>query len=98
MVRVRFASFVAKTCAALAFVLTAACAPVLAPPGVGEDKRALTQPYFLARDGEKLPLRIWGPDHPEAVIVALHGMSDYSNAFTPVGEWLADHGITTLAY
>ena len=71
---------------------------MLAPHGVEEDKPALTQTYFLARDGEKLPLRIWGPDHPRAVIVALHGMSDYSNAFTPVGEWLADHDITTLAY
>ena len=71
---------------------------MLAPHGVDSAEPTLTQSYFLVRDGEKLPLRIWGPDHPKAVIVALHGMSDYSNAFTPVGEWLAGHDITTLAY
>jgi len=32
------------------------------------------------------------------VIVALHGMSDYSNAFAAPGEWWAQHGIATLAY
>jgi len=71
---------------------------MLAPQGTAAVAPTLTQTYFLARDGEKLPLRIWGPDHPKAVIVALHGMGDYSNAFTPVGEWLAQRDITTLAY
>jgi len=76
----------------------AACAPVLAPHGVDDAVPTLMQATFQTRDGETLPLRIWGPAHPKAVIVALHGMSDYSNAFTPVGEWLTDHGIATLAY
>jgi alpha-beta hydrolase superfamily lysophospholipase len=71
---------------------------MLAPHGADVAAPTLARAYFLARDGEKLPLRIWGPEHPKAVIVALHGMSDYSNAFTPVGEWLAEHDITTLAY
>jgi alpha-beta hydrolase superfamily lysophospholipase len=75
-----------------------ACAPVLAPRGLDDAVPALTQSYFMARDGEKLPLRVWGPDRPKAVIVALHGMSDYSNAFAPPAKWLADRGIVTLAY
>jgi len=35
---------------------------------------------------------------PRAVIVALHGMSDYSNAFDMPGKVWAKLGITTLAY
>ncbi len=54
---------------------------------------------ILARDGTKLPLRHWEADgKPRAVIVALHGMSDYSNAFDMPGKVWAKLGITTLAY
>jgi acylglycerol lipase len=59
---------------------------------------------IVARDGTRLPLRRWdaelGPqaDKPRAVIVALHGMSDYSNAFDMPGKVWARLGITTLAY
>jgi alpha-beta hydrolase superfamily lysophospholipase len=98
MVRTRIAAPLATACAALALTLIAACAPVFVPPGPDDAVPTLTPTYLLARDGEKLPLRSWGPGHPKAVIVALHGMSDYSNAFTPVGEWLAGHDITTLAF
>jgi alpha-beta hydrolase superfamily lysophospholipase len=78
--------------------MSAACAPVLAPHGLESATPALASDYFLTRDGEKLPLRVWAADHPRAVIVALHGMSDYSNAFAMPGEWWAKKGITTLAY
>jgi acylglycerol lipase len=61
---------------------------------------------IVARDGTRLPLRRWdaepGPEtnanKPRAVIVALHGMSDYSNAFDMPGKVWAGLGITTLAY
>jgi alpha-beta hydrolase superfamily lysophospholipase len=54
---------------------------------------------IVARDGTRLPLRRWeaeGP--PRAVIVGLHGMSDYSNAFDMPAKVWAKLGITTLAY
>lgn len=35
---------------------------------------------------------------PEAILIALHGMSDYSRAFAMPGPWLAERGITVLAY
>ncbi|MGZ5931497.1 MAG: alpha/beta hydrolase [Rhizomicrobium sp.] len=98
MVRARLAPLFAKACAAAALILIAACAPAVAPRGVESDAPVLANDHFLTRDGEKLPLRVWGPDHPRAVIVALHGMSDYSNAFAMPGEWWAKQGITTLAY
>src|SRR2546423_1814737 len=35
---------------------------------------------------------------PFAAVVALHGMSDYSNALAMPAPWWAEHGITTYAY
>ena len=82
---------------ALALLLTA-CADVIAPPGPGHDTPAIEDGVFLTRDGLRLPLRHWDAAQPRAIIVALHGMSDYSNAFDMPATWWAAHGITTLAY
>jgi alpha-beta hydrolase superfamily lysophospholipase len=61
-------------------------------PHVAED-------VFVARDGMRLPMRHWDAEgSPRAIILALHGMSDYSNAFAmPAQQW-AKSGITTLAF
>ncbi len=49
-------------------------------------------------DGALLGLRSWQAENPRAVIVALHGMNDYSNAFSLPGIWWAEHaGLTTYA-
>src|ERR1700731_214182 len=72
--RRRFSVFV------LAIAL-ASCAPVTAPRGLENDTPAILPDAFLTRDGLRLPLRRWEAPNPRAVIVALHGMSDYSNAF-----------------
>ena len=46
-----------------------------------------------------LPLRHWLPHGaPRAVILAVHGMNDYSRAFEDLGEALAWRGIATYAY
>ncbi|MES1991946.1 MAG: lysophospholipase [Pseudomonadota bacterium] len=49
-------------------------------------------------DGARLPLRIWPAKDPHAIIIGLHGMNDYSNAFDMPGQWFANRGVTTLAY
>ena len=50
-------------------------------------------------DGAVLPFRQWGdPDHPRAIIVALHGFNDYSKSFEMPGEWWAGKDILTIAY
>jgi alpha-beta hydrolase superfamily lysophospholipase len=88
----------ARACAAGLVVLIAACAPVLMPVGEPGTTPRLTGDALIARDGDRLPLRVWPTDHPGAVIVALHGMGDYANAFAmPAPVW-AQHGIVTLAY
>lgn len=60
---------------------------------------ALTNTALTTTDDEVLPLRRWLPaGRPRAVILALHGFNDYSNAFAaPAKEWAKD-GIATYAY
>lgn len=83
-----------------------ACAPRLAEQGMemrmpaierGEGTGVAADRY-VTRDGLQLGLMHWDADMPQAVIVGLHGMSDYSNAFAMPGPWWAAHGITTYAY
>jgi alpha-beta hydrolase superfamily lysophospholipase len=81
-------------------LLLAACAPSFGPP-VSESATTplLADDFIVARDGTRLPLRRWDAQgRPKAVILALHGMSDYSNAFDMPGRYWAKLGITTLAY
>jgi acylglycerol lipase len=70
----------------------------LAPSGEARVTPMVTDSVLVARDGMRLPLRRWDADKSRAVIVALHGMSDYSNAFDMPGKMWAKLGITTLAY
>lgn len=90
-------------------LLLAACAtPRLQLPGGEASVPALGKGYFLTRDGRELPLRIWQPQdvgaemetrgRPKAVIAALHGFNDYSNAFETTGTFLARKGIATFAF
>jgi alpha-beta hydrolase superfamily lysophospholipase len=60
---------------------------------------AITDTAFTTTDGLTLPLRKWLPQgEPKAVILALHGFNDYSNAVdTPAKLWAA-RGIATYAY
>lgn len=66
--------------------------------GTQEQTPALTGEHLIARDGEKLPIRTWGPDKPKLVIVALHGMGDYSNFIAMPAEDWARQGIRTIAF
>ena len=80
-------------------LMLAACAPQFADRGEGSVTPVMSDDVLVARDGAKLPLRHWDADGaPKAVIVALHGMSDYSNAFDMPGKVWSKLGITTLAY
>jgi acylglycerol lipase len=82
----------------LIVLMMAACAPMLAPRGEGDETPAIGNDAFVTRDGLSLPLRHWDAEKPRAVIVALHGMSDYSEAFDLPGPWWAAHGIEIYAY
>lgn len=52
-------------------------------------------------DSEQLPVRIWRPETNDnrAIVIALHGFNDYSNAFSEFAPYLAENfAITTYAY
>lgn len=77
----------------------AACAPQLAMRGAVHDTPQIAGANsFVTRDGLHLPVRHWDALHPRAIVVALHGMSDYSEAFDMPGPFWVAHGITTYAY
>ncbi len=84
--------------ALLAAGLCFACAPTLVAHGPASEAPVIEENYFVARDGTHLPFRHWDAANPKAVIVALHGMSDYSEAFDMPGPWWAFNGIEVYAY
>ncbi|OYX71733.1 MAG: hypothetical protein B7Y81_08580 [Caulobacter sp. 32-67-35] len=54
---------------------------------------------FVSFDGARLGLKTWLPDgQPEWVIVGLHGMNDYSNAYHLAADWWTGQGIATYAF
>lgn len=84
---------------AAVLLLAAACAPRIEAAGPPIAEPALAAAAFVAADGAALPLRAWRPDgEPWAVVLALHGFNDYSNAFADVGAFLAGRGVALYAY
>lgn len=99
---------------ALCFLLAAGfagCAPDTAEDAPGVQFAAIqpvpapashpmfTDAAFTATDAQALPLRKWlPPGEPKAVILALHGFNDYSNAFDAPAKLWAKQGIATYAY
>lgn len=59
----------------------------------------LEEARLVSIDGAELGLAVWEAEAPRAIILALHGMNDYSNAFAMPGAWWAENaGITTYAF
>jgi acylglycerol lipase len=66
--------------------------------GLGLLACAQTPPAHVAGEAG-LPRRDWLPDEPpRAVILAVHGFNDYSNAFAEFGAFAAERGIAVHAY
>ena len=83
-------------------VLLSACAPRLMTVGDPVYKPHIEQvvpSHAVMADGTRLPLLVFAAEKPHAVIVALHGFNDYSNAFAAPGPgpWLAEQGVTLYA-
>ena len=84
--------------------LLAGCAPLVqsrGEPPAGFTGPRLEEGAFVSFDGARLPMSVW-PAEPEAepwaVIVGLHGMNDYAEAFTLAAPVWAQAGIATYAY
>lgn len=95
----------ARLAALLFLAFAAACAPTvqqaMRPPAAVQGPRFdIEARRFYSFDGAPLGLTVWSPAgrEPRAVIVALHGMNDYAEAFYLAGPWWAAQGIATYAY
>lgn len=64
--------------------------------GLDPATRVLTG-AFTASDGDAVPYRLWPAQEPRALVLCLHGASDYSGAFDEIGPLFADRGLTALA-
>lgn len=81
----------------------AACAPTVQMagfPGDGFSGPRIDGDDFVSFDGARLGLKTWLPEgvEPTQVVVALHGMNDYSNAFHFAAPVWAGAGIATYAF
>ncbi|MAN45087.1 MAG: alpha/beta hydrolase [Alphaproteobacteria bacterium] len=89
----------------LAFLLSGCASPVtqtrlssMKPP---EPVFLLEENTFVSFDGARLGLTVWpaeGTDQPDYVVIGLHGMNDYANAFHMAAPYWARQGVTTYAY
>jgi acylglycerol lipase len=89
---------------AVCFLLSA-CAPTvqqaMRPPAAFQGPRFDAEAHrFYSFDGAPLGLTVWRPAdrEPWAVVIGLHGMNDYAEAFYLAGPWWAQKGIATYAY
>lgn len=92
----------------LAFALMlSACTPLLVQqplaPAPTFSGPHLDDDWVVSFDGARLGLKHWDPpgqarNQPWAVIVGVHGMNDYSNAFHLAAPWWASQGVATYAY
>lgn len=54
---------------------------------------------MVSFDGAELGLTVWSPEaDPDIVIVGVHGMNDYANAFHMAAPYWAKKGVKTYAY
>ena len=55
---------------------------------------ALRDDAMVMPDGYRLPFRRWLPaEQPRALVLALHGFNDYSNAFASTASYLSQQAI-----
>jgi|TARA_B100000678_G_scaffold2147_1_gene1900 alpha-beta hydrolase superfamily lysophospholipase len=89
-------------------ILTACATPhmqeALMPDGTPQPRFEPELSTFTSFDGAELGLTVWQADAgvegagAEHVILGVHGMNDYANAFHMVAPWFAERGVTTYAY
>jgi alpha-beta hydrolase superfamily lysophospholipase len=87
----------------LAALALSACTPLMVQRA-GTPPTAFAGPHlegdaFVSFDGARLGLTTWeAKGEPWAVVVALHGMNDYANAFHKAAPGWAEQGVTTYAF
>lgn len=83
---------------ALVAALSLGCAPRLMATGNPTFEPRIENTNIVASDGARLPLHVWAAGEPHAIIIGVHGMNDYLNAFDMPGRWFQQRGVTLYAY
>ena len=100
-----------STCFIFILSLLSGCSPTrehakaLHPQSAISPNFNIKQERFISFDGAELGLTVWQAqdatqtlEHPKYVVVGVHGMNDYANAFEYAGPYWAARGVTTYAY
>lgn len=110
LVRNRITARIAKAGATLALILgllfggLAACVTPATFPALELEEPAMPQldpaaNRMISFDGAELGLTVWDTDgDPDIVIVGVHGMNDYANAFHMAAPYWAERSVKTYAY
>ncbi len=79
--------------------VSACAAPEQHPLAETTQDASLSTSHYTAPDGQTLPLSMWLPKgKSDAIILALHGFNDYSQAFALPGTFLASQNVALIAY
>lgn len=76
------------------------CSPYVVQKATDTNVPVLSSGQAVMKDGYSLPLLQLSAEaaEPKAIVLALHGMNDYSNAFRTLGEYLELRNIKLIAY
>ncbi len=84
----------------LIVIVLAGCVALQQPGGPDISIPQIKDGSVVLSDGVLVPMRTWTPDTgaPWAIVVAVHGMNDYSNAFDDFAKVAAIEGVQVYAY
>ena len=88
-----------KTALLSVFVLSiVACAPRFLEEGDAVQEPRWSGDVWVTRDAHEIATRSWPLDKPKAVVIGVHGINDYSNAFADSAPWFAERGLAVYAF
>jgi alpha-beta hydrolase superfamily lysophospholipase len=53
--------------------------------------------WLTASDGHAIPVKVWRPRTPQALLVIAHGMAEHASRYAPLADWLNDRNIAVVA-
>ena len=83
----------------LSVALGACATPYKYPQDPVKQSPTLFDDHAMMDDGYRLPMRQWGdPATSIAIVLAIHGLNDYSRGFESTGSHLAEHQLALVSY
>ncbi len=83
----------------ITFQLSSCATPYIYPQKSTQTVPYLNDNYVVMEDGYQLPVRRWNnANESKAIVLAVHGLNDYSSGFDSTGKYLAERGVSLIAY